>query len=98
MRGVGIDEEIADVVSRQPQVTPQQGDGGILGDEAPVNPDMPLGDACLDTICLHCGEHQHRYHGRVARTQHASLGYQRRHNYYTSSPCSPRLENTASTV
>src|ERR1035438_7005479 len=71
--GCVLDEKLAHVVARKPEVSADCAERLFLFDKAPVDLQMLAGDADLNAVGLNGRQHEHGDHGTVSGTQYGAL-------------------------
>jgi hypothetical protein len=71
--GCVLDEKLAHVVTRQPEVAAQCAERLLLFDKVPVDLQMLARDADLNAVGLNGRQHEHGDHSTVSGTQYAAL-------------------------
>jgi len=73
LRGCVLDEKLAHVVARQPEVAAQCAERLLLFDKVPVDLQVLAGDTDLNAVGLNGRQHQDGNHGTVPGTQYGAL-------------------------
>ena len=68
-----LNEEIAHVIAGQPEVAAQRGERLLLLDKVPVDLQVLAGDADLNAVGFHGGQHQDGDDGAISCPQYGAL-------------------------